>query len=160
MKTEKVMFKRMISLVLACLIGMLVLAQGDGVTAEYFSDLGDKHSYKFVVEENNSDYCALFLTTFPDSKYRNKVNALYDQLYYINAFDKATSTFELSDLKAYLVKFPEGEHREKAGEAIDIISYQKAKSDNTIEAYQDYLKEFPNGRARDLAQKSIEVLKQ
>lgn len=153
------MLKRKLTLLLSILIGVFVFAQSTGVTGEYLSSLGDKKSYKLVVKENNVEYCETFLRAFPESKYRKKVNVLYDKVYYIKAYDLATKDFELSMLEDYLTKFPKGLYRVKAEEALDIISWQKAKSTNTIAVYEDYLKKFPNGRAVSLAKKAMKELK-
>lgn len=142
-----------------CLVGVFVFAQSAEVTGEYLSSLGDKKSYKLVVKENNVEYCETFLRAFPESKYRKKVNVLYDKVYYIDAYDLATKDFDLSMLEDYLTKFPEGIYRIKAEEALDIISWQKAKSKNTIPAYEAYLEKFPNGKAVPLAKKALEGLK-
>lgn len=153
------MLKRIITLLLASLIGVFVLAQGADVTGEQLSSLGDKKSYKLVVKENNVKYCETFLRAFPESKYRKKVTNLYDKVYYIEAYDLATKNFDLSMLEDYLKKFSEGMYRVKAEEALDIISWQKAKSKNTIPAYQEYIDKFPNGRALTLAKKALGALK-
>lgn len=141
-----------------CLIGSFVFAQSEGLTGEYLSSLGDKKSYKLIVKENNVSSCETFLRAFPESKYKKKVNGLYDKVYYIEAYDLATKDFDLSMLEAYLTKFPQGLYRVKAEEALDIISWQKAKMTNSIPAYQEYLKDFPKGRAVPLANKAIKAL--
>lgn len=140
------------------LIGVFVLAQDVDVTGEQLSSLGDKKSYKLVVKENSVTYCETFLRAFPESRYRKKVNVLYDKVFYIEAYDKATKDFDLRMLSSYLEKFPEGLYRTKAEEALDIISWQKAKSKHTIPAYNEYIKNFPNGRALTLAQKALKAL--
>jgi len=142
-----------------CLIGAFVFAQSEGVTGEYLSSLGDKKSYKLIVKENNVSSCETFLRAFPESKYQKKVNTLYDKVYYIEAYDLATKDFDLTMLEAYLTKFPKGLYRVKAEEALDIISWQKAKSTDSIPAYEDYLEKFPQGRAVPLAKKAIQALK-
>lgn len=149
------MYRKTITLLIACLMGMFVFAQSTGVTGEYLSSLGDKKSYKLVVKQNNVNYCETFLNAFPESKYRKKVNVIYDKVYYIEAYDLATRTFDLSMLEGYLTKFPEGLYRVKSEEALDIISWQKAKSENTIPAYKHYIETFPNGRAVSLARKAL-----
>lgn len=151
--------KRKITILLACLIGLIAFAQSTAVTGEQLSSLGDKKSYKLVVKENNVEYCETFLRAFPESKYRKKVTVLYDKVYYIKAYDLATKDFELSMLEEYLTIFPKGVYREKAAEALDIISWQKAKSENTVPAYEAYIKAFPQGRALPLANKALEQYK-
>lgn len=141
------------------LIGVFVFAQTTGVSGEYLSSLGDKKSYKLVLKESNVKYCETFLRAFPESKYRKKVTTLYDKVYYIEAYDLATKNFDLSVLEGYLTKFPKGDYRAKAEEALDIISWQKAKSKNTIPAYQEYIKNYPKGRALTLAEKALSILK-
>lgn len=149
------MLKRKITLFIALLISAFALAQAEKITGEYLSSLGDKKSYKLIVKENNIASCETFLRAFPESKYRKKVNVMYDKVFYIEAYDLATKDFKLSMLEDYLTKFPEGLYRVKAEEALDIISWQKAKNENTIPAYKDYLKKFPNGRAVTLANKAL-----
>lgn len=143
-----------------CLIGAFVFAQGEGVTGEYLSSLGDKKSYKLIVKENNVSSCETFLRAFPESKYQKKVNILYDKVYYIEAYDLATKDFDLTMLEAYLTKFPKGSYRVKVEEALDIISWQKAKSTHTIAAYEVYIKNFPEGKALLLAEKALKSLKE
>ncbi len=140
------------------LIGVFVFAQDAAVTGEYLSSLGDKKSYKLVQKEENAAICDTFLHAFPESKYRKKVAIIYDMRYYIEAYDVATKTFDLSSLEGYLTKFPKGDYRLKAEEALDIISWQKAKSKNTIPGYQDYIKKYPKGRALPLAKKALSNL--
>ncbi len=151
--------KRRIILLLVSVFTLALFAQSAGVTGEYLSSLGDKKSYKLVQKEQGVEICETFLQAFPESKYRKKVYAIYDMRYYIEAYDVATKTFDLDKLESYLEEFTIGEYRVKAEEAIDIISFQKAKSENTIEAYEDYLKKFPEGRASAMAQKAIVTLK-
>lgn len=140
------------------LIGVFVLAQERNVTGEQLSSLGDKKSYKLVVKASSVQYCETFLKAFPESRYRKKVNVLYDKVFYIEAYDLATKAFDLEMLNAYLAKFPRGLYRAKAEEALDIISWQKAKSKNTIPAYNAYISTFPNGRALPLAKKALQAL--
>ncbi len=142
-----------------CLIGAFIFAQSTGVTGEYLSSLGDKKSYKLIVKENNVTSCETFLKAFPESKYRKKVNTLYDKVYYIEAYDLATREFDLTMLEAYLTKFPKGHYREKTEEALDIISWQKAKTENSIPGYENYIQKFPKGRAMSLANKALKALK-
>ncbi len=153
------MTKKILSLLFVSLFALALAAQGVKVDGEYLANLGDKKSYKFVVKERNADYCATYLTTFSESKYKAKVAELYDELFYIAAYDKATATFDVSDLETYLVKFANGKYREKAGEAVDIISWQKARSENTVLAYKGYINDFPKGKAVSLAKKAVAELK-
>lgn len=146
-------------MLLVSMFTFLLLAQNVGVSGEYLSGLGDKKSYKLVVKEKSVDYCETFLEAFPKSKYRKKIKVLYDQLFYIEAYDEATKTFELDLLDAYLNDFPNGAYRDKAEEALDIISWQKAKSTNTLPSYEAYITRFTNGRAVPLAKKELVKLR-
>jgi sulfatase modifying factor 1 len=63
----------------------------------------------------------------------------------------------------YLSRFPSGEFRAQAEEAISAINaheaaWQKAQSANTIEAYREYLDKFPNGANRTTATEAIRKL--
>lgn len=153
------MQKRRLSFLLVSMFTFFLLAQDAGVSGEYLSGLGDKKSYKLVVKEKSVVYCETFLEAFPKSKYRKRVNELYDEVYYIDAYDVATKAFELGMLELYLEKFSDGMYRSKAEEALDIISWQKAKTTNTLPAYEAYIKRFPEGRALPLAKKAIASLK-
>lgn len=153
------MIKKILGIICISLFSLALAAQDTKINEEYLATIGDKKSYKLIVKEREADYCANFLTTFPKSKYKPKVLSLYDELYYIEAYDIATKTFDVSGLKNYLVKFPEGKYRDKAGEAIDIISWQKARSENTCIAYETYLENFPQGKAVPLAKDALEKLK-
>lgn len=135
-----------------------LFAQNPELSPEYLSGLGDKKSYKLVLKDNSIEHCESFLEAYPKSKYKKKVNLLYDKLSYIAAYDKATKTFELNELTAYLEKFPNGIYKSKAEETIDIMSWQKAKAKNTSEAIQEYIDKFPQGRAVPLAKKLLEGL--
>lgn len=60
----------------------------------------------------------------------------------------------------YLSRFPSGEFRTQAEEAISAINaheaaWQKAQSANTIEAYREYLDKFPGGANRTTATEAI-----
>ena len=149
---------RLITLLCFVFISSAMFAQNIDITPEYLSGLGDKKSYKLVLKENSVQYCETFLEAYPKSKYKKKVNLLYDKLFYIAAYDTATKTFELNGLREYLKKFPNGIYKSKAEETIDIMSWQKAKAKNTREAIQEYIDKFPQGRAVPLAKKLLESL--
>lgn len=140
---------------LVCFTTLLV-AQTEKISGEYLSGLGDKKSFKMVSKERNTSYCKTFLDAFPESKYRIKVVALYDELSYIDAYAAATNTYTVEGLKQYITAFPKGKYVEKAKEAIDVVSWQNAKNLNTKAAYQHYLQHFPEGKAKVLAERALE----
>jgi hypothetical protein len=124
----------------------------------YFQKLGLEKSYDLVKQKRVSNYCDTFLVTFPKSKYAEEITKLNDELFFINAYDVATKTFEIKLLEEYLEKFPNGLFKSKIKDAIDIISWQKARNKNTIESYKLYLSKFPNGKAILYAKEAISSL--
>ncbi|MFV0345405.1 MAG: hypothetical protein ACK5IQ_04060 [Bacteroidales bacterium] len=143
-------------MLLAMLVMPFVVYAQDGKTlAQEFSSMGEAKSYRFVKKNSSVYACEAFIETFVDSKYSDKINEIYDRQFYIKAYDTATRDFDVAELKQYVTRFPEGEYLTKAKEAIDVISWQNAKNDNTKQAYEKYIKEFPNGKALQMAKKAL-----
>lgn len=149
------MNKQKFSLIVILVLFSFLYSVGQEISGEHFSSIGDKKSYKLALKEGTIEAYSTFLEAFPKSKYYKKVTILYEEVFYIHAYDFATKKFELDSLNLYLEAFPEGKYAAKANEAIDIISWQKAKSKNTPEAIEAYILQFPEGRATALAKQIL-----
>lgn len=142
-------------LLVMLIIPFVAYAQDGKTLAQEFSSMGEAKSYRFVKKNSSVYACEAFIETFTDSKYSDKINEIYDRQFYIKAYDTATRDFDVAVLKQYVIKFPQGEYLAKAKEAIDVISWQNVKSDNTKQAYERYIKEFPKGKAVQMAKKAL-----
>lgn len=118
----------------------------------------EKSFYKLIKAQPSLKKCELFIANNSNSKYVAEVAKLLEEQTYISAYDMAVESYSLKGLENYLSKYPQGEFVAKASKTIDIISWQKAKSQNTMEAYNAYLLKFPNGEAVSLAKNKVAML--
>ncbi|MEN8138530.1 MAG: hypothetical protein ABFR62_08855 [Bacteroidota bacterium] len=150
------MQKKLLIFVLSISFITTIIAQNIEINKEYFLSIGETESFEYVNRSKEIKHCELYLETFLESKYKDDVTKIYDKAFYIEAYDVATTKFEVDSLQLYLQKFPNGKYQRKAEMAVDIISWQKAKAENTPESIKAYLEKFPNGRAAKIAQKELE----
>lgn len=102
--------------------------------------------------------CRLFLTSYPESSKNKFVADKLEELIYIKAYDEAVAQYNLTGLRNYLEKYPEGQFAQNAAKTVDIVSWQMAKTEDTLEAYNAYLQEFPDGEAVQLARQKVAML--
>lgn len=129
-------------------------------SVEQLKNFGEQNSYEFIMKTRNLNQCYDFELAFPKSKYLKEIGNLKDELFFIDAYGRATKNFQIDSLNLYLENFPKGNYKGKVLEIIDIISWQKARTDNTLMSYQNYIKKFPQGKAVKYAREAIFILKQ
>lgn len=70
-------------------------------------------------------------------------------------WEKARLSDSLSSYKYYLSKYPEGQYKSMAVNAIDSINIRMADSINTWQAYQNFVDSFPDSRYMEYARKKV-----
>jgi hypothetical protein len=142
--------------------GLKVETQLNGV--DNYADIvlipNEKKLKRLIENEPSIDKCLAYLEHYPAGKYLTEVNIILEEQRFISAFDAAVGTYNLAQLKSYIQLYPQGQYAEKASKTIDIVSWQKAKSQNTMEAYNTYLENFPNGEAASLAKSRMAMLEE
>ena len=118
----------------------------------------EKSFYKLIKTHPSAKKCELFVANNPNSKYVSEVSSILEEQVFISAYDNAVANYSLNGLENYLASYPDGKYAAKANKTIDIVSWQKAKSQDTMEAYNGYLEKFPNGEAVSLAKNKVAML--
>lgn len=119
----------------------------------------EKKLFKAIDEEQQIRLCDIYLDYYPNGKNIDKVNSIKEKQIFIKAYDVAASQFSDTALQNYLKLYPDGQYKQKALDAIEIAAWQKARYENTVDAYQKYINKYPNGKATELAKKKIADLK-
>ncbi|MFB6320722.1 hypothetical protein [Saccharicrinis sp. FJH54] len=134
--------------------------QLDGV--DVYKDIvlipSEKKFKKLIDNSPSVKKCELYLANYPEGKNAVLVKDVLEKEVFISAYDNAVGNFNLEGLNAYLSSYPNGRFAAKASKTIDIVSWQKAKSQDTMEAYNTYLEQFPNGEAVSLAKSRMAML--
>lgn len=118
----------------------------------------ERKLYKLIRKSATVEKCDMFLANYPQSLHVTEVKKKLEELMFIQAYDAAVRDYNTLLLEEYLSDHPEGKYAEKARKNIEIISWQKARIENTIESYQEYLTKFPNGTAAEFAKDKITEL--
>lgn len=118
----------------------------------------ERHLFKLIKKAATIDKCDMFLANYSNSAHTKEVKDKLEELMFIQAYDAAVRDYNTLLLEEYLSDHPKGKFAEKARKNIEIISWQKARIDNTKESYQEYLNKFPQGAASELAKEKLNEL--
>jgi hypothetical protein len=118
----------------------------------------EKQFSRMIERSPSINACQLFLSAYPQSARSVDVSQKLEELIYIKAYDEAVAQYNLSGLRNYIEKYPDGQFAHNAAKTVDIVTWQRAKSEDTLEAYNAYLLEFPNGEAVGLARQKVAML--
>ncbi len=61
-------------------------------------------------------------------------------------WDKAREQNTISSYQAYLEKYPDGEHKERAHDLIVKLALSNARTKNTVSAYEEFLERYPDAK--------------
>ncbi len=118
----------------------------------------EKDLFKEVNERKEIRLCDIYVDNYPDGKNIDEVNKLKEQYLFIEAYNIAASQFSDTALRNYLKLYPNGAFKQKAFDAIEIAAWQKARYENTVDAYQEYLNNYPTGKAASMAKEKMAVI--
>jgi len=119
----------------------------------------EKKLYKIITKREQLRLCDIYLDYYPNGKNIEEVKVLKQKYFFIEAYNIAASQFSDTALRNYLKLYPNGSFKQKAIDAIEIASWQKARYNNTVDAYELYLKAYPNGKASQIAKDKLAELK-
>lgn len=107
----------------------------------------EKHFLKMLALNPSVAKCEIFLSNYPNSASANNVSIKKEELSFTQAYQKAVTEYDVSDLETYLSSYPSGEYLAKAEKTIEVISWQKARLMDSQGAYQEYIARYPNSDA-------------
>ncbi len=112
-----------------------------------------------MIQENPSvKKCEIFLANYDKSKALKKVMNKKEEMIFSEAYLAAVKEYDVTKLESYLNMYDSAKYEVKAEKTIEIISWQMARLNNTIDSYQDYLAKFPDSEAaKEAAQRLAEV---
>lgn len=116
----------------------------------------EKQFLKMMEKNPSIDKCSIFIENYPQSESLQKVVMQKEELTFIAAYEKAVTTYDVTELDVYLATYPEGTYSAKATQTMEVISWQHARLQDTPQSYNEFLAKYPESKAAKEAVARIE----
>ncbi len=112
-----------------------------------------------MIQENPTlEKCEIFLANYEASAQLKKVMKKKEEAIFSSAYLTAVKQYDVTKLESYLQLYDTAKFQTKAEKTIEVVAWQMARLNNSVDSYQDYLAKYPDSEAaKEAAERLAEV---